>query len=146
MAFKKSAKSNQKEKKFSAETLSTSRRNINANAFTDDEDDDSLSYGSTISNSKVVSTDRDVKSKVILQTFIGDEVLSSPNEIDTFISNSLELASKKENFIPWLPTRFSKDDFIEKAIAEAESGNEYLDTIDDSGIIDVSKKRQLEVE
>ena len=100
------------------------------------------------SKNRVLSTDRTINTKVVLQTFVGDEHLTSPEEIDLFLVNSVELAKKRESFIPWIPLKFKKDDFIDKAIRDSISDEEFSDTIKDSGIVNVSsdnKPKSLEV-
>lgn len=100
--------------------------------------EDTIDYGDIISDTKVVSEDRDVEMKVVLQTFIGDKKLVSPKEIDMFISNSIQLAEEKENFIPWIPKPFKADDFILKCIEESSIEKDIEDEIDSSRVITIS--------
>lgn len=102
--------------------------------------EDKLVTSVSSTRNRVLSTDRSVNNRVVLQTFIGDESLTSPEEIDLFLVNSVELSKRRESFIPWIPTKFEKDSFIDKAIQASISDEEFTDTIKASGIINVSSE------
>lgn len=114
--------------------------------------DDNLEFGQYLGDDKIISTDRENNTKIILHTFIGEEELKQPDEMDTFIANSLELASKEDNFLPWISGDFKNlHDEISDAISKAEC-KDLSDSIDSSGIVNFSQQKpkfkteKLEVE
>ncbi|MGL4949766.1 MAG: hypothetical protein ACRC5M_05245 [Anaeroplasmataceae bacterium] len=142
MAFNKSSKETKKppksQKNKKSYTVDKKTKRSSESDF-----DESVDFGTSISDNKIISTDRDNKERVILHTFVGDYELESPTSIDQFITNSLELAGRSNDFIPWISSDFEIDNYIKDAINESNSHVAFLDAIDDSGIISVEESEEL---
>ena len=116
----------------------------------DKDEPNELVPGQYLGDNRIVSADRDLSTKVIIHTFIGEEEIKQPDSVDRFISNSLDLASRDTKFIPWVSGNFKNyQTEIANAISKAEC-KELDDSINSSGIVNLSQtnveSETLEVE
>lgn len=98
--------------------------------------DNTNSFEDLLPKNKVISTDKNVSSTIILQTYLNNCKISKPDSLDKFISNSRKLSKKLNKFYPWFMSNYEPDPYIDECIGSSSSEEEFYDFIEDSGIVD----------
>lgn len=140
MGLFKSSKSNsldaKRNKRSSSKKDSKKVDDFELDTVQDDLVEDNNSFEDLLPKNKVVSTDKNVSSTIILQTYLSNCKISKPESLDKFISNSRKLSKKLNKFYPWFMSNYEPDPYIDDCIGNASSEDEFCDFIEDSGIVD----------
>lgn len=84
-----------------------------------------------------VSNDTDCcgSSRIIMHVFTCNKELSTPGAIDKFIRNSMLIAKKEANFVPWIREKFKKNSKIDQLIQRSSSSaSQSYDFMEDSSV------------
>lgn len=129
---------------FKKNKLKKSKKNAPERKFTINKKDAvDLDFGDMVGDNKLVSSDRDENTKVVLNTFVGKKNMKIPEKIDMFIRNSIERVSTgddelRTSFVPWLEDYDVEDmnDFkiIKEAIADSGVVGKFSDEIEANNI------------
>jgi hypothetical protein len=98
---------------------------------------DELDFGSSIDEHNVVSTDRNTRKRVVLNTFVMSDTVTNPKQIDIFITNSIALIEAGKMLIPWIIGEEQKDSHITKSKSQASADIDFSDEVDDTNIISI---------
>ena len=95
------------------------------------------------------SEDPDIPNDIVIYSYTaGHDKLSNPKKIDKFIQSSFSIAQSEADFVPWFKKSFTKDSFIDEAIADATaiSTVEHKDIMKDAHVTSFAEVSKIEVE
>lgn len=91
-----------------------------------------------LGDNKILASDPYIKDDTVLTTFFGEDgITTPPNQIDVFLQNTILLAEKEDDVLPWIPHISKIDSFIMKAIEESNTVTQFKDSIKDSEIVEI---------
>lgn len=101
-----------------------------------------IGYGENLNSNQFVSEDRGLHRQIVLDTYVEDDGLNAPCNIDMFVCNTIQLA-KTGMVLPWLPDELVPDPLIDEAIRSAKTTVGPSDLIKDTGVIDINSSRKV---
>ena len=79
--------------------------------------------------------DRCGSSRIIMHVFTCNKELATPGAIDKFIRNSMLIARREANFVPWIREKFKKNPKIDQMIQRSSSNDaQSYDFMEDSSV------------
>ncbi|VYU44838.1 hypothetical protein [Clostridium paraputrificum] len=101
-----------------------------------------IGYGENLNSNQFVSEDRGLNRQIVLDTYVEDDGLNAPCNIDMFVCNTIQLA-KIGTVLPWLPDELVPDPLIDEAIRGAKTAIGPSDIMKDTGVIDINSSRKV---